>query len=118
MDETALRDEIFYLSQKDAIEDLSKNKHFIYFKIPDSLNHIILPITTKYKFKFEWPENRYMLINIYGYNKIVIEYMKYENGFYWEYEFLDDVEKELKNQNVYDEKILLKFKRIFEIEEY
>lgn len=118
LDGTALRDEIFYLSQKDAIEDLNKNKHFIYFKIPDSLNHIILPITIKYRFKFEWPENRYRLININGYNKIVIEYMKYENGFDWEYKFLEDVEKELKNQNVYNEKILLEFKRIFENDNY
>ena len=116
--DTAIRDEIFYLSQKDAVEDLNRNKHYIYMYIPDSLSHIIQPIAARYRFRITWPENLYMLINIYGYNKIVIEYMKYENGFYWEYKFLEEVEKELYDHNIYHKKILLDFKRTFEIDDY
>jgi hypothetical protein len=86
----------FSQDQNDARRDISNGIIQIYKDINDSTKNIAKNLASKYGFKFNYPDEIIMILNVEEYNNTVIKFLEKRNGTNWYERFNTELDARIK----------------------
>ena len=89
----------FSLDKNDARRDISNGIIQIYKDINDSTKNIVTNLASKYGFKFNYPREVIMILDVEEYNNTVINFLEKRNGANWYDRFNAELEERIKENN-------------------
>ncbi len=86
----------FSPDKNDAKRDISNGIIQIYKDINDSTKDIAINLSSKYGFKFSYPDEVIMILNVEEYNNTVIRFLEKRNGINWYERFKTELDARIK----------------------